>query len=224
MAALQKQLAQIVASVPDAALERYTPSINKKGFLKKWLWAIAGIVAIAAAVAGWWILSHQQATPERPRKEGPETDLVKRSTVTGHAAMDSSLDTLAKPGKPAPAAIRPESTAADSRSRIVSIQKDTTRMITKSMQESYSWSGKFITFSDQPGRKMEVLFYPQKGAAPTYELFGKLVLHSSYKTAAGLHFYSNENQVTMTDDKGGYYLLKKGAGEQLLVKQKGASK
>lgn len=232
---LQKQIAQIAATVPVSALENYTPALNKKGFLKKWGWAIAGIIAVAAGIAVWWFVIHKTPATENREDRGETKDMI---APADSVKTKQQMESLMNPDFPPAVAdscadeilfgedsvplhsVKQEGRAkppAESRSAEAS---DTAKgIITASAaSQAYAWS------VNEKKPMLDISYRSQKGNSPTYLLGEKLVLYSNYKNSSGLSFYEDENSVIMIDSVGNTYVLKRIPKEQKLVRQQSAFK
>lgn len=232
---LQKQIAQIAATVPASALEKYTPSINKKGFLKKWGWAIAGIIAVAAGIAVWWFVIHKTPATQNGEDRGETKDMIAPAvTVKTKQQMESRMDpdfppavadncadeilfgedsvplhSVKQEGRAKPPAESRRTETTDTAKGFIAVT---------AVSQGYTWSG------NEKKPMLDISYRSQKGNSPTYLLGEKLVLYSNYKSSSGLSFYEDETSVIMIDSVGNTYVLKRIPKEQKLVRQQSAFK
>jgi hypothetical protein len=222
---LKKQLAEIGATIPASAFEKYAPSIKPKNFFKKWWWAIAVIVAAAGLTIAWF------AT------RGPEGHHLNLFSEPDHAAdvsvpvADSFMEVMRKDSaatSPFGAPTKPDSVAAG---REEFFEGECCSYSVPIQQSGFVYGAhidslKWITATDYSSQTLIGLVVeccPQKNKPAFYSYVNRISLSSTYADTSGLRFFQHGNELMMTDGKPGYFILTKGAKEKPLVRMQQGS-
>lgn len=237
---LKKQLAEIGAGIPASAFEKYLPSIKSKSFFKKWWWVITLVVAIGL-VTTWFVLNQHSSPEHEGRSEEARKDAgIESKDVQGTIVLRDELDTnVASPFGAPTALIKPDSIWEEF---VQSIPGENCRAFSiHAFSQNLTWSGEMRKFgSDANLSNADSVSYPyadvsygatsetiltvecclQNSRPAFYTYANRIVLSAEYADTSGLRFFQHGNELMMTDNKPGYFILQKGLAEKPLVRIK----
>lgn len=211
---LKQHIASAIAGVSDGELKRYTPSINKKSFLKKWWWMfVLGSAVIIAAIA-WYVLrdtSNEQNEESVPAEPYEHVAIANVDSTNSAMSADSS-----DPHR------KPRATATELVEVIPFSGTNTKSPEVGSVSDSVKTYIAAASVAEIDGGKrklpMHVKLNVKKDPPYTYKLDSVLTLTSNYTSAKSFTFAGEGDTIYMTDDNATTFMLLRNKGELPLQK------